>query len=197
MVKNNPLSSCCRITHILLRTQDRWGLHTDRAGVTSVCVLFGGRVRVKSDLPVCQSLPCCRGVGGSVRGSAPAAGRSGRSRVWAAIRRSPTSCPCCYFSRGVGWKGCGGGGHRYSGHELTASTHKNVRGKQKSDVLHFELLTVALGQHTCVGEWEPATPGRKNNKKKVRKRLMFHICRIGVRDKYLAGVLEWLRATRS
>lgn len=105
--QNNPSSSCCRITHILLRTQDRWGLHTDGAGVTSVCVLLGGRVRVKSDLPVCQSLPCCRGVGGSVRGSVPAAGRSGRSRVWAAIRRSPTSCPCCYFSRGVGWKAGG------------------------------------------------------------------------------------------
>lgn len=32
-------------------------------------------------------------------------------------------------------------------------------------ILHFELLTVALGQHACVGEWEPATP--KENKKSL------------------------------
>lgn len=30
-------------------------------------------------------------------------------------------------------------------------------------ILHFQLLAVTLGQHTCVGEWEPATP--KENKK--------------------------------
>lgn len=69
--------------------------------------------------PVCQSLPCCRGVGGSVRGSAPAAGRSGRSQVWAASRRSPTSSLCCCSYRGAGWEGRRNNGLRLRVRKLT------------------------------------------------------------------------------
>lgn len=112
-----------------------------------VCRLF-----THANVPVYRSLPCCRDVGGSVRDSAPAAGRSGRSRGWAAIRRSPAGSLCCCFSRDAG---CEMRGTKVSD---MRSMLGFLRGWKKCCILHFELLVVALGQNTCVGEREPAAP---------------------------------------
>lgn len=112
-------------------------------------------------LPVCRSLPYCRGAGGSVRGSGPTAGQSGRSQVWAVIHHSPTSYLCCCFSRDAGWKR-----KKTKGSEFGSWCWHGWLGVGAGwCILHFELLTVTLRQHTCVGEWEPATP--KENEKKA------------------------------
>lgn len=87
-----------------------------------------------------------------MRDSAPAAGRSGRSRGWAASRRSPAGSLCCCFSRDAG---CESRGTKVSD---MRSMLGFFRGWKKCCILHFELLAVALGQDARVGEREPAAP---------------------------------------
>lgn len=156
--KSIPLTYC-RITHIQLCNIRLNQMGGYKLSVTSVeSVLFTGTTHVGLDLPVCQSLPCYKGVGGSVLGSVPAVGPSGRSQVWAVIHRSPTSSLCCYFSHGANWGSREDKGLR---RELIWGSDTLlgicVRGK-KGNILHSELLIVTLREHTCVGEWEPATP---------------------------------------
>lgn len=107
---------------------------------------------------MCQSLPCYRAVGGSVLGSVPAAGRSGHSQVWAVIHRSPTSSLCCYFCHGANWGGREDEGLRRGLVWAYSHCWGIICVEKKCDILHSELVIVAVREHTCVGEWEPATP---------------------------------------
>lgn len=43
---------------------------------------------------------------------------------------------------------------------------------ENCNILHSELLIVALRQHTCIGEWEPATP--EKNEVLVELKLYIH-----------------------
>lgn len=154
---SSPVTAGLLISNYATQGQIRWGLQIKWAGVTSVCMLFTDTTHVQFYLPVCQSLPCCRDVGGSVLGSVPAVGQSGHSQVWAVMHHSPTSSLCCYFSHDASWEGKKTKGLRL---RFIKSTQLAM---EKRYILHFELVAVAFRQHTCVGEREPATPKKSKH----------------------------------
>lgn len=55
-------------------------------------------------------------------------------------------------------------------------------------ILHFELLTVTFRQHTCVGEWKPATPKQREHLVK----LLIHWTYMW--NKYVCNVTVWTQA---
>lgn len=63
---------------------------------------------------------------------------------------------------------------------------------EKCHILHFELLAVALRQHTCVGEWEPATPEKSED----HVQLIFYIHCTYMWDKYLSNLTDGFRQNR-
>lgn len=54
---------------------------------------------------------------------------------------------------------------------------------EKCYILHFELLIVALREHTCVGKWEPAAPEKSDD----RVKLILYISSTYMWDKYLSS----------